>query len=163
VKNLFPLLAFLIISLVPFTAAAQMPARNQLALEIGYVAGGLSYAQRLGDGPFSAGAGAWGAWEPPNTFDRNFFEPLGLVVFGRYHGSLWAADLGLTAARYLASDDCSDCSGDFYGLRSVVLLGRGSFYVGPELSAGWASDGRNGTEFGIVWGAQVRFVYGWGS
>jgi hypothetical protein len=153
-----PLLLTIILSLIPFTAAAQAPPnRHEIALEIGYVAGGVSYAQRVGETPFSVGAGAWGAWEPANTFEEDFYEPLGVVVFGRYHGNLWAADLGLTAARYLSADDCSDCSGTFYGVRSVVLLGRGAFYIGPELSAGW-----NGSEFGVVGGAQVRFVYGWG-
>jgi hypothetical protein len=163
VKRLLPpLLIIIILSLLPIAAPAQAPRRNQVALEVGNVAAGLSYARRMGETPFSVGAGAWGAWEPPNTFDRDFLEPLGVTVFGRYHGNLWAAELGLTAARYLSADDCSECSGTFHGVRSVVLLGRGSFFIGPEIAAGWASDDRNGSEFGIVGGAQVRFVYGWG-
>lgn len=143
---------------------AEGPRRNQAALEVGYLSGGLSYARRIGDTPFSGGVGVWGAWEPPGTFDRSVWEPLGLTVFARYRASEWLhADVGLTGARYLWADDCSDCSGTFVGVRTAVLVGRGRVFIGPELAAGRASDDRHGAELGILWGAQLRIVHEWGS
>jgi hypothetical protein len=137
--------------------------RNQVSLGVGIVAGEVTYARRVGATPLSMGVGAWGAWEPPNSFDHNFFEPLGIFVFGRYRASPWLhADVGPTLARYQSADDCSDCSGTFAGVRSAVLVGRDFLFVGPELSAGWASGGQNGSEFGVIWGAQLRLVLGWG-
>ena len=145
-------------------SAAGVEARNQLALEAGFLSLGVNYARRIGETPWSVGAGAWGAWEPPNTFEGNFFEPIGVNVFGRYHAAPWLhADLGVTAARYLWADDCSDCNGSFVGARSAALVGYRWIFVGPELSAGWASDDRNGSQFGVVFGGQVRLVLGWGS
>jgi hypothetical protein len=161
-----PLLACLLATL-PAAAAGQrahgLDARNQVALEVGYVAGGLSYARRIGATPFSAGAGVWGAWEPPNSFGRDILEPIGLQLFGRYRPAPWLhADLGVTGARYQWADDCSGCSGTFVGVRSAVLVGHGIVSIGPELSAGWANDERYGSEFGILLGGQVRLVLGWG-
>jgi hypothetical protein len=170
-----PALLLALLSLPPAALAAQQSAlsmdaaargadsRSQVAVEIGYLSAGLSYARRLGEGPLSAGVGVWGAWEPPGTFDRNVWEPLGVVVFGRWRAAPWLhADLGLTGARYQWADDCSSCSGSFFGLRSAVLVGHRFVFVGPELSAGWASDSEHGSEFGLLWGGQVRFVFGWG-
>ena len=145
-------------------SAAGVEARNQLALEAGFLSLGLNYARRIGETPWSVGACVWGAWEPPSTFEGSFFEPVGAVVFGRYRAAPWLhADVGVTAARYLWADDCSDCSGSFMGARSAALVGYRWIFVGPELSAGWASDGRNGSQFGLFFGGQVRLVLGWGS
>jgi hypothetical protein len=145
------------------SAARGADGRSQVALEIGFLSAGISYARRVGDTPFSVGAGVWGAWEPPNTFDRPVFEPTGVAVFGRYRPAPWLhADVGLTSARYLWADDCHECSGMFTGVRSAVLVGRGMVFVGPELSAGWASDDRHGSELGVLWGGQLRLVLGWG-
>jgi len=144
-------------------SARGLDGRNQVALEIGYLAAGLSYARRIGATPFSAGAGVWGAWEPPGSFDRDVFEPVGLELFGRYRAAPWLhADVGVTGARYQWADDCSDCSGTLVGVRTAVLVGRGIVFVGPEVTAGWADDDRYGSGFGILWGAQLRLVLGWG-
>ena len=163
--SLTPLLAALL-ALAPLSAAAQLrgtAARNQVSLDVGILAGEIAYARRIGETPLSVGAGAWGAWEPPNSFGHPVFEPLGIVVFGRYRAAPWLhADVGPTLARYQSADDCSDCSGTFAGVRSALLVGHGILFVGPELSAGWASDDRFGSEFGVLWGAQVRLVFGWG-
>lgn len=144
------------------SAARGPDSRNQLALEVGILSAGLSYARRLGESPWSVGAGVWGAWEPPNTFDRPIFEPLGVTVFGRYRPAAWLhADLGVMGASYRWADDCSGCSGSFTGVRAAVLAGKGIVYVGPEVAAGWASDDRDGTELGLLWGVQARLVLGW--
>jgi hypothetical protein len=145
-------------------SAAGLESRNQLALEAGFLSLGVSYARRIGATPWSVGAGVWGAWEPPSTFEGSFFEPVGVVAFGRYRAAPWLhADLGLTAARYQWADDCSDCGGSFVGARSAALVGYRWIFIGPELSAGWASDDHNGSQFGMFFGGQVRLVLGWGS
>jgi hypothetical protein len=137
--------------------------RNQVTLEIGILAAGLSYARRLGETPWSVGGGVWGAWEPPNSFDRSIFEPVGVEVFGRYRAAPWFhADVGPTIARYQWADDCPDCSGTFAGVRAAALVGHGIFFVGPEVAAGWASDDRFGSQLGVLLGAQARVVIGWG-
>ena len=142
---------------------ASAQARNEVAIGVGIVAGEVSYARRVGDSRLSVGAGVWGAWEPPSSFDREVFEPIGLSVFGRYRPAPWVhADVGLTAARYLYADDCSSCSGTFAGVRTAVMVGRGMVFVGPELALGRADDERDGPEFGMMWGAQVRLLLGWG-
>ena len=143
-------------------AAPGLGSRNQVALDVGILSGGLSYTRRIGVTPFSLGAGVWGAWEPPSSFDRNVWEPLGLVAFGRYQPMAWLhTDVGLTGARYLWADDCSECSGTFVGVRSAALVGYRMLFLGPEVSAGRASDERNGSEFGVIWGVQARLVFGW--
>ncbi|MFL5537924.1 MAG: hypothetical protein ACJ8J0_02985 [Longimicrobiaceae bacterium] len=156
-------LAFSIIlaALMPSPGSAQGAAgRDQLSLGVGIVAGEVTYARRIGAGPLSVGAGVWGAWEPPHTFGHSVFEPLGIEVFGRYRAAPWLhADVGPTLARYQSADDCPDCSGTFVGVRSTVLVGQEFLFAGPELAAGWTSDG---SEFGVIWGAQVRLVFGWG-
>lgn len=150
--------------LLPGAASAQAAApRHEVALEAGFLSAGLSYARGLAGTPLSVGAGVWGAWEPPSTFDRNVWEPLGATVFGRYRAAPWLhADLGLTAARYLWADDCGECSGTFAGLRLVTLLGYRALSAGPEITAGWASDDRNGSAFGVLWGGQLRLSLRWG-
>ena len=149
----------------PVTASAGgVEGRNQLALEAGFLSLGLNYARRIGATPWSVGAGVWGSWEPPSTFEGSFFEPVGVVAFGRYRAAPWLhADLGLTAARYAWADDCSECSGSFVGARSAALVGYRWIFIGPELSAGWASDDHNGSQFGMFFGGQVRLVLGWGA
>jgi hypothetical protein len=144
------------------TPAAPRPARNEFALEAGILSGGVSYARRVGQTPLSVGAGVWGAWEPPNSFDRNVWEPIGITVFGRYRPAPWLlTDVGLAGARYLWADDCSECTGTFVGLRSVALVGYRWVFIGPELSLGTVSDERHGSDFGAMWGVQGRVVLGW--
>jgi hypothetical protein len=143
-------------------ATRAVGSRNQIAVELGVLTAGLSYARRLGATPLSLGVGVWGAWEPPNTFDRNVWEPLGIHVFGRYRPTpRLHTDIGVAAARYVWADDCSGCSGTFVGLRSALLAGYRFMFIGPELSVGRASDDQHGSDFGVIWGAQVRFILGW--
>ncbi|HET7463695.1 MAG TPA: hypothetical protein VFJ82_20740 [Longimicrobium sp.] len=145
-------------------SARGVDGRNQVTLEAGVLELGVSYARRLGESPFSVGAGVWGAWEPPSTFDGNVFEPAGLQVFARYRPVEWFhTDVGLTAARYQSADDCSECTGTLAGVRAAALVGHRMVFVGPEVTAGWADDELNGSRFGLLYGAQVRVVIGWGN
>jgi hypothetical protein len=157
-----PLLVVAVLALLPAAAFAQ-GGRNQLALDVGILSGGVSYARRIGDSPLSVGASVWGAWEPPNSFDHNVWEPIGLTVFGRYRPAPWLhADVGVAGARYLYADDCSDCTGTFVGLRTTAFVGYRWIFVGPELSVGSVNDEEHGSDFGTMWGVQARFVFGWG-
>ena len=139
-------------------------ARNQVTLEAGVLSAGVSYARRVGESPFSVGAGVWSAWEPPSTFEGNVFEPAGLQLFTRYRPAEWFhADVGLTAASYHWADDCPECTGTLAGVRAAALVGHRMVFVGPEVAAGRASDDHNGSRFGVLYGAQVRVVIGWGN
>ena len=156
-----PALLIALLALLPAGASAQ---RNELAVDVGILSGGVSYARRVGDSPLSVGAGVLGAWEPPNSFDRNVWEPLGFTLFGRYRPAPWLhTDVGLAGARYLWADDCSsECTGTFVGVRSSVLVGYRWFFIGPEISVGSVNDGRHGSDFGAMWGVQARVIYAWG-
>jgi len=141
----------------------ELVSRNQVALEVGIISVGLSYARRVGGGPLSIGAGLWGAWEPAHTFDRTVWEPVGFVVFARYSRPPWLqVDLGPGLLTYVWADDCSECSGTFVGVRFAARLGYRFVFLGPEVWVGSASDRPNGAEFGAMVGAQLRFVVGWG-
>jgi hypothetical protein len=154
----------LLLALSAARASAQAsPPRNEISVGAGILTAELAYARRLGSSPVSVGAGVWGAWEPPTTFGRDVLEPLGATVFARLRPGPWAhADIGLTAARYLRTDDCSECTGTFAGVRAVALVGHRSIFVGPEVAVGTARDERNGSDFGAIWGVQARLVLGWG-
>lgn len=145
-------------------SARGVDGRNQVTLEAGVLELGVSYARRLGESPWSVGAGVWGAWEPPKTFDGTLFEPVGLQLFTRYRPVKWFhTDVGLTAASYHWADDCSECTATLAGVRTVALVGQKTVFVGPELSAVWTDDELNGSRFGFLYGAQVRVVVGWGN
>ncbi|MBD0319505.1 MAG: hypothetical protein ICV87_04175 [Gemmatimonadetes bacterium] len=160
--RLFFSAALLALSAASASAQASAP-RNELSAGAGILTGELTYARRLGSSPVSVGAGVWGAWEPPHTFDRDVLEPLGATLFARLRPAPWArADVGLTAARYLRADDCSECTGTFAGMRAVALVGHRWLFVGPEVAFGTAHDERHGSAFGAIWGLQARLVLGWG-
>ena len=76
--------ALLFMSGVPGLAQGSAVSRqSQLSLDIGVLELGISYARRIGQGPFSIGGGLRGAWEPWNTFEQSVFEPLGGELFVR--------------------------------------------------------------------------------
>jgi hypothetical protein len=154
--------AALALALAAVPAHAQAP--NEVTLGAGLLSGEFTYARRLGRGPVSVGAGAWGAWEPPSSFDRNVWEPLGVSVFARVRPAPWAhADFGPTVARYVRADDCSDtCVGTLAGVRAVAMVGYRWVFAGPEVVVGRATDDRYGSDVGALWGVQVRGVLGWG-
>jgi hypothetical protein len=88
---------------------------------------------------------------------------MGFVVFARLQPSQGLqVEIGPTILRYFWADDCSECSGALIGLRSVAVVGYRFVFAGPTVVLGWARDNRNGTEFGAVYGVQVRFVLAWG-
>lgn len=137
---------------------------GQLAIELGVLSAGLSYAQRLGSSRFRLGLGLWGAWEPATTVDQPVLEPIGGVLFVRYQpSSSVMVDLGPAVMSYRTSDDCSTCSATFMGVRSAVLVGYRFVFIGPEVALGSFSSGGRGKEFGIMYGAQLRFVIGGGA
>jgi hypothetical protein len=167
-----------IVALIPKLASAQVEPPNpsvledgpaasiaersgEVALDIGWFSGMISYAREVAD-PLSIGIGLWGAWEPPNSFDRNVWEPIGVAVFGRYRWTPWFhADLGIAAARYLWADDCSECAGVFAGVRSAAFVGHRFVFAGPDISFGVAHDDRHGSDLGAMLGGQIRVVLRW--
>ena len=147
----------------PEIASSQRVARaHQVAVEAGIVSLGVSYARRVGETPLSLGGGVWGSWEPAGSFERNVWEPITASLFARYAASRWVrADLGATAGRFLYADDCSECSGTLVGLRSDLYVGHRWLSIGPWATLALASDARDGSEAGVLWGVQARTIIGW--
>lgn len=138
-------------------------ASGQLAIDLGNLAGGLSYATRLGTSRFRLGLGIWGAWEPATTVEQPVLEPIGAVLFIRYQpNASLMADLGPAVMTYRTSDDCSTCSATFLGVRSTVLVGYRFVFIGPEVAVGSFRGAGRDAELGIMYGAQLRFVIGGG-
>jgi hypothetical protein len=157
-------LFFLVVLMSAAPAAAQQRwhGRNQLSLDVGPLEGGLAYARRLGQGPWSVGGGVWAAWEPWNTFESNFWEPRGVHLFLRGRPSREVQlELGPSLLRYQWADDCSACSGTFVGIRAAALVGRGIFALGPVIQLGHSSGSPAGAETGLLWGLQGRLLFSW--
>ena len=134
---------------------------GQVALELGVLAGGLSYARRVGLSRFLVGLGILGAWEPPATVEQAVLEPIGAMLFARYQPRDWlTADLGPAAMSYRTSDDCSTCSATFLGARATLMVGYRFIFAGPAVAAGSFRSRSRGTEFGMMYGGLVRIVFG---
>lgn len=145
------------------SSVADLGSRNQVVLEIGPLSGGLSYARRVARTRLSIGAGLWGAFEPPHTFDRNVFEPIGGLVFTRLRLSPWLhGDLGPAILNYYWADDCDECTGTFVGLRLAGRIGSRLLFLGPDAWVGSVRDAQNGSDFGAMIHLQIRLVIGWG-
>ena len=137
--------------------------RNQLALDIGVLEAGLSYARRIGRGPYSIGAGLRGAWEPWNSFDQSVFEPMGGELFVRVQASgATHLELGPTLLRYRWADDCSECTGTFAGVHAAAMTGTGSLSLGPTARYGVLTGAPTGSEAGFMWGIRGRILISWG-
>lgn len=135
---------------------------NQLSLDVGYLEGGITYARRLGRGPFSLGGGLWAAWEPWNTFEQNVWNVRGVELFLRLqHRKTVQLELGPSVLGYNYEDDCSDCVGTFVGLRAAIMVGEVAFRLGPIARLGWA-DSPQGSEAGALLGVQGRQLLSWG-
>jgi hypothetical protein len=137
--------------------------KHQIALDVGVLEGGPSYAHRLGSGRFALGGRVSAAWEPWNTFEANVFEPIGGELFIRYHPNREVQlELGPSVLRYLWADDCSDCSGIFAGAYASAMVGRGIFSLGPAVRFGVLTGAPSGAEAGILFGLQgrLRFMVG---
>ncbi len=134
---------------------------GQLALDIGILSAGLSYAQHAPRSHVGFGAGVWVAWQPPSTFNRNVFEPRGVAVFARVSRVPGVQiDAGLGLLRYQYGDDCSRCSGTLVGLRLGAHLGSRHVLFGPDVWVGVANDSSHGSNLGLLLDLQVRLVTG---
>jgi hypothetical protein len=137
--------------------------KNHFSVDVGLLQGGVSYARRLGHGPFSIGGGVWGAWEPWSSFEGSVFEPLGAELFVRAQPSRAVQlELGPSLLRYRWADDCSECTGTFVGVRAAAMVGEGIFSLGPTVRLGRITGDPAGSETGILWGIQARLLFSWG-
>ncbi len=139
--------------------------RNQIALDGGsLLAFSASYVRRVGDTELSAGGGIGFAWELNfHDFDANIWEALHIELFLRYWlQRVLQIDLGATALRYYWTDDCSACTGAFWGFHSAAMVGYRVIFVGANGRLGWASDDRHGSEFGAIVSPELRIVLPWG-
>lgn len=156
------LLAGVLSAVAPGAAASQGVSRYQFAVDVGVISLGLSYAQRVRETRVSVGAGVWVAWEPANTFDRNVFEPRGVVVFARAsYPRVVQIDMGVGLLRYAYGDDCSKCGGTFAGLRLGAHVGGRKLLFGPDLWIGAVSDAGHGSDLGFLLDLQFRLMLGW--
>lgn len=135
-------------------------AKHQIALDVGVLEGGLSYAHRIGNGRFALGGRVSAAWEPWNSFEASVLQPVGGELFVRYHPSREVQlELGPSLLRYAWADDCSECSGTFTGAYASAMVGNGIFSLGPTARFGVLSGAPSGTETGMLWGFQMRLRF----
>jgi hypothetical protein len=155
------LAALVLAAATPGVAQEAAIRKNHLSLDIGLLQGGLSYARRVSQ-KFSVGGGVWGAWEPWNSFESTFVEPLGVELFVRAHPSPDVhLEVGPSLLRYSSADDCSECTSTFTGIRAAAMVGKGIFSLGPAVRFGRITGGSSGSELGIVWGIQARLLFAW--
>ena len=148
-------------------ASSQSPERvrnpagkHQIALDIGVLEGGLSYARRIGSGRFALGGRLSAAWEPWNSFEASVFQPMGGELFLRYHPTReLQLELGPSVLRYNWADDCSECSGTFAGVYVSAMVGKGIFSLGPTARVGALTGAPSGNEMGMLWGFQARLRF----
>jgi hypothetical protein len=139
------------------------PRPNQLSIDIGPLEGGLTYVHRLGRGPFSLGGGMWVAWEPQSTFEQEILNVRGAEVIVRLQAHKAVQfELGPSVLKYDYADDCSECTGTFFGLRAAAMVGHGAFWVGPTARLGVLPDSPQDFESGALLGLQGRLLFSWG-
>jgi hypothetical protein len=163
-RGVYPsvLVTLALASATPGVAQEAAIRRNHFSIDVGILQGGLSYARRVSR-KLSVGGGVWGAWEPWNSFESTFVEPLGLELFVRAHPSPEVhLEVGPSLLRYYSADDCSECSDTFTGVRAAAMVGKGIFSLGPAVRLGRVTGGSSGSEMGIIWGIQARLLFGWG-
>ena len=137
--------------------------KHQVALDVGVLEGGLSYARRIGAGRYALGGRLWAAWEPWNSFKANVFEPMGGELLVRYHPSEEVQlEFGPSLLRYLWADDCSECRGTFVGAHAAAMVGKGIFSLGPAVRFGVLSGAPSGSEAGFLFGFQGRLRFSGG-
>ena len=163
-RSVYPsVLATLVLaSATPGVAQEAAIPKNQFSVDVGILQGGLSYARRVSQ-KFSVGGGVWGAWEPWNSFESTFVEPMGVELFVRAHPTPDVhLEVGPSLLRYYSADDCSECTNTFTGIRTAAMVGKGIFSLGPAVRLGRVTGGSSGSEFGVIWGIQARLLFGWG-
>jgi hypothetical protein len=150
-------------TVTPGFAQAGVIRKNHFSVDVGLLQGGLSYARRVGHGPFSIGGGVWGAWDPWNSFEGSVFQPMGAELFVRAQPSRAVQfELGPSLLRYHWADDCSACTGTFAGVRAAAMVGQGIFSLGPTVRLGRITGHPAGGETGMLWGIQARLLFSWG-
>jgi hypothetical protein len=162
-RYLSVLLALVAANAAPGIAQDRAIRKHHFSVDVGLLQAGLSYARRVGHGPFSIGGGIWGAWEPWNSFEESVLEPLGAELFVRAHPSRAVQlELGPSLLRYKWADDCSECTGTFAGVRAAAMVGQRIFALGPTVRLGRITGHPAGGETGILWGIQARLSFSWG-
>src|SRR5688572_18666702 len=115
-RNSSLLAALVLAGATPGVAQETAIRKNHFSVDVGILQGGLSYARRVSQ-KFSVGGGVWGAWEPWNSFESTFVEPLGVELFVRAHPSPEVhLEAGPSLLRYYSADDCSECANTFTGI-----------------------------------------------
>ncbi|HVK01400.1 MAG TPA: hypothetical protein VM365_11050 [Gemmatimonadales bacterium] len=156
------LVALALASATPGVAQDMAIRRNHIAVDVGILQGGLSYARRVSQ-KFSIGGGIWAAWEPWSSFDSSILEPVGVELFVRAHPSRDVhLEVGPSVLRYYSQDDCSECTETFTGIRTAAMVGKGVFSLGPTARFGRVTGGSSGSELGVIFGVQLRLLFGWG-
>jgi hypothetical protein len=136
---------------------------NEITLDIGLLEGGVTYARRLGRGPFSIGGGVWAAYEPWSSFEENIFDAAGGELLLRLHAhEMVHLEIGPTLLRYNRDDDCTGCGGTFLGGYASAMFGKGAFWVGPTARIGGLTGGARDGRVGLLWGVQGRLLFSWG-
>ena len=96
------LVAIALASATPGVAQDTAIRRNHIAVDVGILQGGLSYARRVSQ-KFSIGGGVWAAWEPWSSFESSVLEPVGVELFVRAHPSPDVhLEVGPSVLRYLS-------------------------------------------------------------
>ena len=123
----------------------------------------VSLARRVGATNLTFGGGfGYGSFYS-HSFERNIYLAVHYVAFARYQPfEALQLDFGPTLIGYFWTDDCSECAGRFVGLYFSAGLGHRFVFAGPWVRIGFADDRRHGSEFGTIWGLQVRLALSWG-
>jgi hypothetical protein len=136
--------------------------KDVLAINLGPLAADLWYGRRISDTAIRLGAGLWGMWEAPTSFNRNIWNVGGIRLFISYELSRWFhVEAGPSLLRYSWADDCSSCSGTFVGIEGGAFVGYRWIFVGTALHYGVASDDRHGSGSGLIVAPWLRLAIGW--
>lgn len=147
------------------SAARILPNTNQLNLDGGsLLAFSLAYTHRLGSTPWGVGGGIGFAWElNSKSFERNIWNATHAEVLFRFQPVPQVQfDAGPTWMSYDWADDCSDCSGKFFGGHFAFMFGYRYFFFGVNVRVGRANDDRFGSAFGNIVSPQLRVAIPWG-
>jgi len=131
---------------------------SQLSLDIGPIAGTISYAWLVPERGVGYGIGGGFSWEDISLVtDKNIWDVLHGEFFVRYRtSSAFFVDVGATYMRYAPFDD-TDERGSFFGMYVAPMFGYRWIFLGAQTAAGFASDFK-GTEFGVAVRPALRLM-----